>query len=97
MNVKEIAVRAGVTAAEAFLAGILAVGLTNLTLDGIELAALTGAGAGLSVIYNAARQWLDRPSGLDAALRADRDRQDFEGYVAELRDGRDASDAGEPR
>lgn len=59
-DLREIAVRAGVTGLEAFLAGILAAGLTDLTIEGVELAALTGLGAGLSVVYNAARAWLDR-------------------------------------
>ncbi len=66
-DLREIALRAGVTAVEAFLAGILAVGLTGLTIEGAELAALTGLGAGLSVVYNAARTWLDRRT--DAAPR----------------------------
>ena len=78
---REIAVRAAVTAAEAFLAAVLAVGLTDLTVDAVELAALTGLGAGLSVVYNAARAWLDRSRTvrLVRALRAERRRQLREG------------------
>lgn len=59
MNIQKITVRAFVTAVEAFLAAILATGLTDLTLEASETAALTALAAGLSVIYNALRTWLD--------------------------------------
>jgi hypothetical protein len=67
-----------VTAAEVFLAAILATGLTNLSVDAVELALLAGAGAGLSVIYNGLRYWLEERSKivqLVRALKAERDRQ----------------------
>lgn len=59
MNWKKIATRAVVTAVEAVLAVLLASGLTDLSPDALEAATITGAAAGLSVIYNALRQWLD--------------------------------------
>lgn len=81
MNLREIGIRAGVTAVEGFLAAVLAVGLTGMTVEAAELAALSGLGAGLSVIYNAARSWLDRSSTvrLVRALRAERRRHISEG------------------
>ncbi len=59
MNIQKIIVRALVTAAEALLATLLATGLTDLTIEGAETAAITALAAGLSVIYNALRTWLD--------------------------------------
>lgn len=59
MNIQKILTRAVVTAVEAVLAVLLASGLTDLSPDGLETAAITGIAAGLSVIYNALRTWLD--------------------------------------
>lgn len=59
MNYKKIFTRAVVTAIEAALAVLLASGLTDLSPDALEAVAVTGAAAGLSVIYNSLRQWLD--------------------------------------
>lgn len=59
MDFRKIGVRALVTAVEAFLALILASNFTDLTADKAEAAALAAAAAGLSVVYNALRQWLD--------------------------------------
>ncbi len=59
MDYRKIGVRALVTAVEAFLALILASSFTELTADKAEAAALSAVAAGLSVIYNALRQWLD--------------------------------------
>jgi hypothetical protein len=59
MNYQKILTRAVVTAVEAVLAVLLASGLTDLSPNALETAAITGAAAGLSVIYNALRQWLD--------------------------------------
>ena len=59
MDVKAILVRAVVTAVEAVLAVLLSTGLTDLDATGVQTAVVTGLAAGLSVIYNALRQWLD--------------------------------------
>jgi len=56
---QKIAVRAAVTAVEATLALLLTSNLTELTVDTAEAAAITGIAAGLSVIYNSLRSWLD--------------------------------------
>ena len=58
-NARKIAVRALVTAVEMFLSLVLVSGLTDLTVDAAEKAGLAAAAAGLSVIYNALRTWLD--------------------------------------
>ena len=63
MNIQKIATRAVVTAIEAVLAVLLASGLTDLSPDALETAVITGAAAGLSVVYNALRQWLDTSEG----------------------------------
>lgn len=59
VDYRKIGVRALVTAAEMFLGLILVSSLSELTVDKAEVAALSAVGAGLSVIYNALRQWLD--------------------------------------
>ena len=59
MDVRAILVRAVVTAVEAVLAVLLSTGLTDLDATGVQTAAVTGIAAGLSVVYNALRQWLD--------------------------------------
>lgn len=59
MNIKTIVVRAIVTAAEALLATLLATGLTDLSPEATQTALIAAAAAGLSVIYNALRQYLD--------------------------------------
>jgi hypothetical protein len=59
VNYQKILVRAVVTAVEAALAVLLASGLTDLSPEMIEATAIVGASAGLSVIYNALRLWLD--------------------------------------
>jgi len=62
VNFKEIGLRALVTAVEAFLAALFAAGTTELDADAAELAVIAAVGAGLSVIYNACRAWLDSRS-----------------------------------
>ena len=59
MDVKAILVRSVVTAVEAVLAVLLSAGLTDLDATGVQTAVVTGLAAGLSVIYNALRQWLE--------------------------------------
>jgi hypothetical protein len=63
VNYRIIAHRAVVTAVEAVLAVMLASGLTDLSPQTTETALVTGAAAGLSVIYNALRQYLDTTEG----------------------------------
>lgn len=63
MNLKTIALRAVVTAFEATLGVLLASGLTDLSADAVETAAVAGLAAGLSVAYNAATRWLAENSG----------------------------------
>lgn len=58
MDIKTIGVRAVVTAVEAVLAVLLATGLSDLTATGLQTALVTGAAAGLSVIWNALNGWL---------------------------------------
>lgn len=62
MNYQAIAHRAVVTAIEAVLAVMLASGLTDLSPELAETALVTGAAAGLSVIYNSLRHYLDTTS-----------------------------------
>ena len=62
MDVKAILVRAVVTAVEAVLAVLLSAGLTDLDATGVQTAMVTGLAAGLSVVYNALRQWLEAAS-----------------------------------
>jgi len=59
MDVKAILVRAVVTAVEAVLSVLLSAGLTDLDATGVQTAVVTGLAAGLSVVYNALRQWLE--------------------------------------
>lgn len=66
-NLKVILVRAVVTAAEAAFAVIIAAGFTGLNVETAEAAVLSGAAAGLSVLYNAVRQWLDSQAAVDSA------------------------------
>lgn len=63
MDIKAIVVRAVVTAFEAALAVLLATGLTDLSAEVYQGVLIAGAAAGLSVIYNATRQWLDVNEG----------------------------------
>ena len=62
MDVKAILVRAVVTAVEAVLSVVLSAGLTDLDATGVQTAVVTGLAAGLSVVYNALRQWLEAAS-----------------------------------
>lgn len=57
-DVKTIAVRAFVTAVQAVLAVLIAAGATNLSIETAQAAVVAGLGAVLSVLYNAANQWL---------------------------------------
>jgi hypothetical protein len=58
-SMKEIIVRAVVTAVEAVLAVLVAAGTTNLNVETGEAALLAGVAALISAGYNAARQWLE--------------------------------------
>ena len=94
-STRSIALRAVVTAFEVMLAVVLVGGLTpaDLEPDAVELMVLAGLGAGLSVIYNSAREWLDQTKvarGL-RSLRRERDRQ-----RAELEASRVIPDEPEP-
>ena len=59
MNYTKILTRAVVTFFEAGLATLLASGLTDLTPQTGETALIAASAAGLSVVYNALRQYLD--------------------------------------
>lgn len=59
MDIKSIFIRAVVTAFEAALAVLLATGLTDLSTEVYQGVLIAGAAAGLSVVYNALRQYLD--------------------------------------
>jgi hypothetical protein len=59
VDIRTIAVRAVVTAFEAALAVLLASGLTDLSPEVYQTALTAGLAAGLSIIYNAARSYLD--------------------------------------
>lgn len=57
-KLKELAVRAGVTVVEAVLGVLVAAGTTDLNVDTGKAALVAGVAAGLSVLYNAAKQYL---------------------------------------
>jgi hypothetical protein len=59
MDIKSIATRAVVTALEAAIAVLLASGLTDLSPELAEGVAVAAGAAGLSVIYNSLRQYLE--------------------------------------
>lgn len=59
MNWNKILVRALVTAAQVALSVIIAGGALDVSADALQVAAMSGAGAGLSVLYNALTQWLE--------------------------------------
>lgn len=59
MNFQKIAVRAIVTFFEAGLGVLLASGLTDLSPETGEAALAAAGAAGLSVVYNALRQFLE--------------------------------------
>ena len=59
MDYGKIIVRAVVTAFEAALAVLLATGLTDLSAEVYQGVLVAGLAAGLSVIYNALRLYLD--------------------------------------
>lgn len=99
LSTRTIVVRAGVTAVEVMLAVLLVGGLTpaDFTLNALQALALAGAGAGLSVLYNAARQWLEQSAAGRRlqALRAERDRQLAEQERAAVALDTDDEDPGE--
>jgi hypothetical protein len=57
-KVKAVVVRAVVTAVEAVLGIVIAAGVTNLDVETAEAALVAGLAAALSVLYNAAKDWL---------------------------------------
>lgn len=60
MDWSAILTRAALTAVQSTLGMLLASGLTGLDADAAQAAAVTGTAAGLSVLYNALTQYLDR-------------------------------------
>jgi hypothetical protein len=60
-----IVLRAAVTAVEVFLAAVITTGLSNLDAEGAQVALMSAAGAGLSILYNGVRVWLDSLQGVD--------------------------------
>lgn len=59
MDPKKIAVRALVTFGQVFLSVLLGTGVLDVSAGTAQTALMAAAGAGLSVLYNAATQWLD--------------------------------------
>lgn len=61
-SLKRIAVRAVVTFFQVAIGVLIGKGLLDVTADTGQIAVMSGAGAGLSVIYNALTEWLTADS-----------------------------------
>ena len=59
MNIQKIIVRAVVTFVQVAISVLIGKGILDVSADTAEMALMSGAGAFLSVIYNAATQYLD--------------------------------------
>lgn len=59
INPKKIAVRAAVTFVQVAIGVLIGKGLLDVSADTLDIAVMSGAGSALSVIYNAATQWLE--------------------------------------
>lgn len=53
--------RAIVTFCQVALSVVLVGGVLDVSADTVQIAVMSGAGAGLSVIYNAMTRWLESP------------------------------------
>lgn len=60
MNINKIVVRAIVTFFQVAISVLIGSGAFDYSADVLELAAMSGIGATLSVIYNALTQYLDK-------------------------------------
>lgn len=58
MDLKKIIVRAAVTFVQVFLSVVIGTGALDVSASTAQMAVMSAAGAGLSVIYNALNQWL---------------------------------------
>lgn len=58
MNPQKILVRAAVTFVQVAISVLIGTGVLDVSADTAQVAAMSGAGAALSVVYNAATQWL---------------------------------------
>lgn len=63
MNPQKIIVRALVTFVQVAISVLIGKGVLDVSADTAEVAVMSGAGAALSVIYNAATQWLNSTDG----------------------------------
>lgn len=59
MNIHKISVRAIVTFFQVFLSVLIGGGIFDYSTPTLRTAAVSGVGAGLSVVYNALTQWLN--------------------------------------
>lgn len=59
MDIKRITVRAIVTFFQVAISVLIGGGLFDYSLEALQLAAVSGIGAALSVIYNALTQYLE--------------------------------------
>lgn len=59
INPKKIAMRAGVTFVQVAIGVLIGKGLLDVSADTLDIAVMSGAGSALSVVYNAATQWLE--------------------------------------
>jgi hypothetical protein len=60
-----ILLRAAVTVVEVFIAVVVTTGLSNLDAEAAQVALMSAAGAGLSILYNGVRAYLDQLQGVD--------------------------------
>lgn len=63
MNPQKILVRALVTFVQVAISVLIGKGVLDVSADVAQVAVMSGAGAALSVIYNAATQWLATSEG----------------------------------
>lgn len=58
MDLKKLGVRALVTFLQVFLSVVIGTGVLDVSASTANTALMSALGAGLSVVYNAATQWL---------------------------------------
>ena len=63
MNPQKILIRAAVTVVQVAISVLIGKGILDVSADTGQVAVMSGAGAALSVIYNAATQWLATSEG----------------------------------
>lgn len=63
MNPQKILIRAAVTFVQVAISVLIGKGILDVSADTGQVAVMSGAGAALSVIYNAATQWLATSEG----------------------------------